>query len=702
MSTTAAAKSTLMKSPIKPRLSGEIQYFRIEKERWGQVLDQLRETGCNTVSTYIPWGWHEPVEGRFDFTGKTHPCRDLKGFLALVKKKKFDLMVRPGPYINAETTGQGHPLWLLDDPKYLVFGNNGKPLAQSECYFGVPVSYLCPAYLAKVRKWFKAVIPLFRNFPGLKSFQVDNEISYNIMHVSKEKHATYKLDYQPYITKKGGLFQQWLRRKYKKVDALNRGWRTRLASFDQAKAPVDPGKQTEGDFVRTTDWLAFKEWGMAHFLRTLCEYAYADGIRVPFVVNSPLIDDSCVYTFHKHVEDPRWEVIAGLDLYPGAVRPEEIGWMQSMVEFARSTGCERPGGIEICACEIYFRHHWIQERFDYESLFKLLTATGLIDINYYWFSDGYNFDGFGCLGSRQIYNAPITREVKKRYQFKEIVDNNKFIKSHPEIYRMKTKYNVALTYDDFYSQASRFDTPWATEWHDEMIHGEGNMGCLIDLLGVENISAQMLHITDDFSKIEAPTLIMTVYDYWRRGTAEKVIDYVEKGGDVIIFGRLPMLDEQLYPYPEFSRWLGVKPDHVYPAYNRAVRTVTPVIYQNDSYQFHSKVQVYKVLDKKATVFAAIEGGKYAAGVDVKKGKGRVRVFGCIPRLFMEASRTFITKLLKGPNPEGLYRYIRESDTHRFTTLMNMSDFDKTASVDGRRVRVERRDVEFVVTKLHRS
>jgi beta-galactosidase len=368
------------------------------------------------------------------------------------------------------------------------------------------------------------------------------------------------------------------------------------------------------------------------------------------------------------------------------------------VEFARSTGCKRPGGIEICACEIYFRHHWIQERFDYESLFKLLTASGLIDMNYYWFSDGYNFDGFGCLGARQIYNAPITRDGKKRYQYAEIQENNKFIMSHPEIYDMKTKYQVALTYDDLYSQASRFDNPHATEWHDELIHGEGNMGCLIDLLGVENITAQMLHITDDFSKVEAPVLVMTVYDYWRRGLAEKVIDYVEKGGDVVIFGRLPVLDENLFPYPDFALWLGVHPDHVYPAYNRAVRTVTPVIYEKDSYQFHSKVQVYKVNDPKAKIFATIEDGKYVAGVEVKKGKGRVRIFGCIPRLFMEASRTFITKFFNGPNPDGLYRYIRENNSHRFTTLMNMSDFDKTAKVDGKSIKVKQRDVEFVVTK----
>ena len=447
-------------SPVTARLSGEVQYFRIPRENWEKVLDLLVESGCNTVSTYIPWGWHEPKEGHLDFTGKTHPCRDIVGFLELVRARKLMFLARPGPYINAETTGQGHPLWLLDGyPNMLVHGQDGKPLPQSACYFGTPVSYLNPDYLAKVKGWFREVCKLIKDFPGLKSFQVDNEISYNIMHVSKEKGSTYLLDYAPYITQPGGLYHQFLAKKYADVAALSRAHRSNYKAINDVKPPTGPGKGAEGDFVATVDWLDFKEWMMAHFLRTLMEYAYEFGIRVPFIVNSPLIDDSCVYRFAQHCKDPRWQFTAGLDLYPGCVRPEELGWMQSMVEFARSTGCDRPAGTEICACEIYFRHHWIQENFDYEALFKLLTATGMIDINYYWWADGENFEGFGCLGPRQVYSAPITRKLEKRYQYYTAAENTKFLMEHPEIYTMKTRYGVTLTYDDFYSQASRFANP---------------------------------------------------------------------------------------------------------------------------------------------------------------------------------------------------------------------------------------------------
>ena len=50
---------------------GEIHYYRLDKSDWQDRLDKLKETGCNAVATYVPWLWHEPVEGQFDFTGKT-------------------------------------------------------------------------------------------------------------------------------------------------------------------------------------------------------------------------------------------------------------------------------------------------------------------------------------------------------------------------------------------------------------------------------------------------------------------------------------------------------------------------------------------------------------------------------------------------------------------------------------------------------
>src|SRR6188472_1171004 len=48
---------------------GELHYFRVRPELWRPGLERLKAAGMNTVSTYLPWVWHEPEEGRFDFAG---------------------------------------------------------------------------------------------------------------------------------------------------------------------------------------------------------------------------------------------------------------------------------------------------------------------------------------------------------------------------------------------------------------------------------------------------------------------------------------------------------------------------------------------------------------------------------------------------------------------------------------------------------
>ena len=61
--------------------SGEIHYFRIKRELWDKHLEAAKEAGLTTVSTYVPWAWHESEEDVFDFDGTSCPERDLKGWL---------------------------------------------------------------------------------------------------------------------------------------------------------------------------------------------------------------------------------------------------------------------------------------------------------------------------------------------------------------------------------------------------------------------------------------------------------------------------------------------------------------------------------------------------------------------------------------------------------------------------------------------
>ena len=73
--------------------------------------------GCNTISAYIFWNYHETSPGTFDFRTES---RDLKTFMRIVLEEDMWLLVRPGPYVCAEWDFGGYPWWLLKSGRVKV------------------------------------------------------------------------------------------------------------------------------------------------------------------------------------------------------------------------------------------------------------------------------------------------------------------------------------------------------------------------------------------------------------------------------------------------------------------------------------------------------------------------------------------------------------------------------------------------------
>ncbi|MDQ0990665.1 beta-galactosidase [Streptomyces sp. V3I7] len=106
--------------------SGEMHPFRLPSPSlWRDVLQKMRAHGYNAVSIYVAWNYHSPAPGQYDFTG----VRDLDLFLRMAAETGLYVILRPGPYINAEVDGGGFPGWLTAtkgsartaDPDYLAY-----------------------------------------------------------------------------------------------------------------------------------------------------------------------------------------------------------------------------------------------------------------------------------------------------------------------------------------------------------------------------------------------------------------------------------------------------------------------------------------------------------------------------------------------------------------------------------------------------
>ncbi|KAG9118469.1 hypothetical protein FRC07_007010 [Ceratobasidium sp. 392] len=91
--------------------SGEFHPWRLPSvPLWRDVLEKMKAGGFNAVSIYFHWGITEGKQGVLNFEGH----RSVTRFLDVAKSVGILVIVRPGPYINAETTGGGFPGWLTN------------------------------------------------------------------------------------------------------------------------------------------------------------------------------------------------------------------------------------------------------------------------------------------------------------------------------------------------------------------------------------------------------------------------------------------------------------------------------------------------------------------------------------------------------------------------------------------------------------
>lgn len=112
-------------------ISGELHPARIPAEYWRHRIQMAKAMGCNTISAYIFWNFHEPQEGVFDFTEGSH---NISEFIRLVQEEGLWLIIRPGPYVCAEWEFGGIPPYLLRIPDIKVRCMDARYMAAAERY----------------------------------------------------------------------------------------------------------------------------------------------------------------------------------------------------------------------------------------------------------------------------------------------------------------------------------------------------------------------------------------------------------------------------------------------------------------------------------------------------------------------------------------------------------------------------------------
>ena len=151
-------------------LNGTIPYYRLHSADWGIHLDLLKASGYNGVDVYVPWNYHEPMRGAFDFTTGN---RDLGAFLDAIHERGLRAYLRPGPYICNEWDSGGLPQWLQRVPGLRIRENEKQFLECAANY----LQKICD--IARERQY-------TRNGPVIL-FAVENE--YDLYPTQTDRHA---------------------------------------------------------------------------------------------------------------------------------------------------------------------------------------------------------------------------------------------------------------------------------------------------------------------------------------------------------------------------------------------------------------------------------------------------------------------------------------------------------------------------------
>ncbi|MGL1904039.1 MAG: beta-galactosidase [Fibrobacterales bacterium] len=656
-------------------VSGEIQYFRLEKETWGAHLDKLKEAGCNTVSTYIPWVWHETAKNSFDFDGSTHPSRDLKTFLKLVKDKGLYFVAKIGPNIHAEYKNGGVPDRLFEEYDGIESTDSeGKPTANYIFYR--TTSYLQPDFMKETKVWYHAVVPHLLAYDNIVCWQVDNETSYNMAWFSHGKGDNFSCDYNPHIVHTG-LYQEYLADIYgNNHELLNKKYHENNPSFSVV---IPPRKEAtnRAEEAKVKDWIGFKEILPALYTRSLMEELYSLGVRAPFVINEPFV--SYVTPWKRYLDtckDKRWTVVLAYTQYQGGVQEDSVVNHISRIEYTKASETPLVGNVEIQACNAYFISHRNQTTSDYDLLWRSGVGTGINTINYYWFSDGFNFDNTHHFVPQLSLQSILDPKANPRPHYETCKKISTFLTDHPEIAATTPVYDITVAFNHDYAQYAKMDNSRDVT-HFEIQNNVSDKGSgILDILDYINCRYQLINSESSFDRIETNRLVVHSETFMCRDYQAKLVSFVENGGRLCLMGHVPTLDENLEGCTLLMDALDIdEVDH----HRTTTAAYEGVMLQYKEYNFYCINDIeYFSFQNHSDITVDMTNPESGAICAFTRtiGNGSISVIGFPPRLFFDITKDIYADYFKSePTP---FQTIlkRSAPGIDFHTVLNFDDHEK--------------------------
>lgn len=572
---------------------GEIHYFRLKKKDWRPRVETLKQTHMNTVSTYMPWFWHEPEEGKIDLEGRSLPERNLREFLKICAETGVKVIARPGPFVNSELREGGYPRWVFEKyPETLsrradgIFVTGRPAPAEGE-----------PLLRTLVKRWYGHIVPLLAEFSCSKGgpvilFQPDNELS-----AAWTFGLTNSL-YDPSIIKENGLWHQWLKTKYGRLDSLSERYGKRLKRW----ADILPPREMPGniqDYRMTLDWMDFKREFFAEWGITLCKWTKEFGLDLPFVFNEPVAG---LYTHGDHPGFAGKLAEAGIDGFTAChTYSDRIYDLQGANTLEIAVEITKSSPVKTVPMSLEANNTWFEPRLSRNYIntpviLRMGLAHGLNGLSIYMFAGGSNPQGSTLCGLEYWEDAAIAPDGSLNSSHKDFLDFYRFVSGWEKeiletekIPEILIGISPAIRYIPFLGaplQPGKKDSPGglnfevnpepgavkSTGGHEWLGGCEGVIkqeSCpesslwndfteLLVLLRRMNVMWGLVDLTHPNVPAGKHTLLIPNAGFLEKEAMNYVLEHIERGGKALFFPTIPCATTDGYPDDRIAGKLKVR------------------------------------------------------------------------------------------------------------------------------------------------
>lgn len=213
------------------------QYYRPpfpEKKYWQDDFKKIKDSGLDAVQLWAIWGWIEAEPDIFHY-------EDYDQLMELADKTGLKVII--------STIAEIHPFWIHrlipDSPMITHKGRKVISRPRRECNVGLTPGGCTdnPKVLERMGQFLQNLADHFGSAKHLMGWDCWNETRWSV-------HADGLVCYCEHTV---NAFREWLKEKYKSIEALNINWKRRYCSWDD----VFPGKEPDMPYTQNMEFLRF-------------------------------------------------------------------------------------------------------------------------------------------------------------------------------------------------------------------------------------------------------------------------------------------------------------------------------------------------------------------------------------------------------------------------------------------------------------